>query len=115
MMMEQIIEFISAHIILSGAFVAILALLLVDIFGSSLRGYISATPVEVTQLINREDALVLDIREENEFHSGHIVNAIHIPLGYLKDRKVELEKYKNRPVIAACRSGSRSKIGRAHV
>ncbi len=106
--MEQIVEFITNHYLLTGAFVSILALLFLDIFGGKMRGYSVATPSEVTQLINRENALVLDIREENEFHSGHIVNAIHIPLGYLKDRMAELEKYKNRPIITACRSGNRS-------
>jgi len=106
--MEQFIEFITNHIFLSGAFVAILTMLIMDLLGTNMRGYGSATPVEATQLINREDAVVLDIREEREFYSGHIVNAIHIPLGYLNDRKVELEKYKSRPIIAACRSGSRS-------
>jgi len=106
--MEQLVEFVTNHIILSGAFVAILTLLLMDVFGASLKGYPSASPGEVTQLINREDAVVLDIREDNEFHTGHIVNAVHIPLGFLKDRRPELEKYKNRPIIAVCRSGSRS-------
>ena len=106
--MEQFVEFITNHIILSGAFVAILTLLFIDLFGANLKGYASASPTEATQLINREDAVVLDIREDNEFHAGHIVNAIHIPLGFLKDRKAELEKYKSRPIIAACRSGSRS-------
>lgn len=106
--MEQFVEFITNHIILSGAFVAILTLLIIDMFGAKLKGYASATPSEATQMINREDAVVLDIREDNEFHSGHIVNAIHIPLGFLKDRQAELEKYKTRPIIAACRSGSRS-------
>jgi len=108
MAMEQFVEFITNHIILSGAFVAILTLLLIDLFGASLKGYPSATPVEATQLINREDAIVLDIRENKEFQGGHIVNAIHIPLGNLKERHAELEKYKSRPIIAACRSGSRS-------
>lgn len=106
--MEQLVEFITNHIILSGAFVAILTLLLIDLFGAKLKGYPSATPGEATQLINRENAVVLDIRQDNEFHAGHIVNAIHVPLGHLKDRKAELEKYKSRPIITVCRSGSRS-------
>ncbi len=106
--MEHLVEFITNHIMLAGAFVAILTLLTIDLFSAQLRNYGSASPVEATQLINREDAVVLDIREDNEFHSGHIVNAVHIPLSRLKDRTADLEKYKARPIIAACRSGSRS-------
>lgn len=109
--MEQFVEFITNHIILSGAFVAILTLLVIDLFGANLKGYPSASPGEATQLINRENAVVLDTREDKEFRAGHIVNAIHIPLGHLKDRTAELEKYKSRPIIAVCRSGSRSGQG----
>lgn len=106
--MEQFVEFVTNHIILAGAFVAILSLIFIDLFGARLKGYPAIGPVEATQLINREDAVILDIREDNEFHGGHIVNAIHIPLGYLKDRQVELDKHKSHPIIAVCRSGNRS-------
>ena len=106
--MEQFVEFVTNHIILSGAFVAILTLLMIDLFGAQLKGYPAVSPGEATQLINREDALILDIREGNEFHSGHIVNALHIPLSNLMDRQAELEKHKNKPIIAVCRSGNRS-------
>ena len=106
--MEQFVEFVTNHIILAGAFVAILSLLAIDMFGAKFKGYPAITPGEATQLINREDALVLDIREANEFHGGHIVNALHIPLGNLEDRQGDLEKHKNKPIIAVCRSGNRS-------
>lgn len=106
--MEQFVEFVTNHIILAGAFVALLTLLIIDLFGAKLKGYPAVGPTEATQLINREDALVLDIREGNEFHSGHIVNALHIPMSKLSDRQAELEKYKSKPIIAVCRSGNRS-------
>ena len=61
-----------------------------------------------TQLINRENAVILDVREDNEYRDGHIVNSVHIPLSYLKDRLKELEKYKGKPIIVGCRSGQRS-------
>ena len=106
--MEQLVEFVTNHIVLAGAFVALLTLLFIDLFGARLKGYPAVGPTEATQLINREDALVLDIREGNEFQMGHIVNSLHIPLSKLADRKSELEKHKNKPIIAVCRSGSRS-------
>lgn len=106
--MEQLIEFITNHIILTSAFFALTVLLLLDIFGTNLRGFQSASPGDATQLINREDAVVLDIREDNEYHAGHIVNSLHIPLSYLNDRITELERHKSKPIIVGCRSGSRS-------
>ena len=106
--MEQFVEFVTNHIILAGAFVALSTLLFLDLFGAKLKGYPVVDPSGATQLINREDAVVLDLREGNEFHNGHIVNAVHVPLSSLKDRQSELEKYKSKPIIAVCRSGSRS-------
>lgn len=64
--------------------------------------------VEAVQLINRRDALVLDVREQSEYATGHISNSRHIPLGALPNRLREVEKYKKKPVLVICRSGHRS-------
>lgn len=64
--------------------------------------------LEAVQLINRRDALVIDVRESSEFAAGHIANSRHIPLGQLADHLKALEKYKTRPIIVNCRSGSRA-------
>ena len=66
------------------------------------------SPAQATQLINREDALVVDVRETSEWSAGHIPNARHIALGQLDKHMSELEKFKNRPVIICCASGNRS-------
>jgi rhodanese-related sulfurtransferase len=63
---------------------------------------------EATLLINREDALVLDVRETSEWSTGHIANARHIALGQLAKHLSELEKFKDKPVIVCCASGNRS-------
>ena len=63
---------------------------------------------EATLLINREDAVVLDVRETSEWSAGHIPNARHIALGQLDKHLSELEKFKSRPVIICCASGNRS-------
>ncbi|WP_300443045.1 rhodanese-like domain-containing protein [Zoogloea sp.] len=66
------------------------------------------SPAQATALINREDAIVIDVREAGEFAAGHLLNARHIPLGELDKRIGELDKLKNKPVILSCQSGSRS-------
>lgn len=71
------------------------------------------SPVEATMMINREDALVVDVREQAEFVGGHIPNARHIPLGDLERRSGDLEKFRDRPVILCCASGARSGSGAA--
>lgn len=93
---------------LSGAWVAVACMLIYSFFSARLRGFSSIHPSMATQLINRENALILDVREDNEYREGHIVNSVHIPVGYLGDRMKELEKFKDRPIIVGCRSGQRS-------
>nr|WP_249115943.1 rhodanese-like domain-containing protein [Azoarcus sp. L1K30] len=66
------------------------------------------SPIEATSLINREDAIVIDVREQTEFSKGHIPNARHIPLGDLGRRSADLEKFKDRPIILCCATGARS-------
>ena len=83
-------------------------LLLYTFIDARLRGFDSINPTVATQLINRDDAVILDVRADNEYRDGHIVNSIHIPLSYLQDRLKELDKYKNKPIIVSCRSGQRS-------
>jgi hydroxyacylglutathione hydrolase len=51
---------------------------------------------------------VVDVRSANEWDSGHIPGAIHIPLGYLADRAKELPV--DRPIVVQCQSGGRSSI-----
>jgi rhodanese-related sulfurtransferase len=63
---------------------------------------------DAVQLINRQDAVILDVREPAEFKSGHIPNARNIPAGQVGERLKELEKFKSRPILLTCASGSRS-------
>jgi rhodanese-related sulfurtransferase len=64
---------------------------------------------EATLMINRQDALVLDVREPAEFEKGHVIGARNVPLLQLEGRAGELEKHKAKPVIVVCASGSRSR------
>lgn len=75
---------------------------------SRLSGIQQIGPQEAVRLFNQEDALVLDVREQSEWADGHIAKARHIPVGQLKKYLSDLEKHKDKPIIAVCRSGSRS-------
>jgi rhodanese-related sulfurtransferase len=65
--------------------------------------------LNATHLINRENAVLLDVREAKEFAGGHLPNALHIPLSELGSRGSELAKLTSRPVIAYCERGQRSR------
>lgn len=74
------------------------------------KGGNELSTIEATQLINREDALLLDIRDAAAYANGHILNARNIPMAQLEERSDELGKQKGRkrPVIVHCDSGARS-------
>jgi rhodanese-related sulfurtransferase len=83
-------------------------MLLWSIFGNRIRGIKEVDSIAALQLINHKNALVLDVREEDEYKAGHVLNSTLIPLGKLKGRIGELEKYRDRAIVVVCRSGIRS-------
>jgi len=105
--MEQYLEFATNHLLLVSAFLAILAALIWNLVSDS-GGKYNLDPTEAVLKINHEDALVLDTRSMKEFSDGHIVNAENVPLNDLNNQLPKLGKYKDRPIVAVCRSGSRS-------
>jgi rhodanese-related sulfurtransferase len=64
---------------------------------------------EATTLINRRNAVVLDVREPAEYEGGRIPNAVHLPHSQLASRGHELKKLLSRPVIAYCDRGANSR------
>jgi rhodanese-related sulfurtransferase len=65
--------------------------------------------MEATALINRRNAVLLDVREPKEYEGGRIPNALHLPQSQLASRGEELKKLTARPVIAYCERGQRSR------
>jgi rhodanese-related sulfurtransferase len=83
-------------------------MLLWSFLGNRLRGVKEVDNAAALQLINHKNALILDVREESEFHAGHIRGAKLIPLIKLKEHLGELERYRDQPIVVVCRSGNRS-------
>jgi len=106
--MQQFFEFIINNWYLFLALIIILALLGMNMIRPKLLGFKEAKPNEVVQLINREDAVVLDVRDDSDFEKGHILNARHIPFGLLEERLHELDEFKNRPLVVYCEAGQQS-------
>jgi rhodanese-related sulfurtransferase len=80
-----------------------------------MSGAAEVGPMEAVQLINRKDAVMVDLREPGEFGGGHAPNARNIPVSQLDKRMGELEKFKNRPIILVCQTGSRSHTATAQL
>ena len=90
------------------AFLVVLGMLVWTLIQGAGRGVKKLSPTDATQLINREDAVVLDVRTDGEFNQGHIVNALHIPQKFVPEQLGKLEKYRSRPIITTCRTGQQA-------
>jgi rhodanese-related sulfurtransferase len=66
------------------------------------------SPALATQLINRENAQVIDVRDAHEYAASHLPDARNIPLKDLKARAGELASLKDNPLLLVCASGARS-------
>ena len=68
----------------------------------------SLSPQQAINVINADEGVFVDLRDAAEFRKGHIVNAINIPSAKLPERMVELEKYKDKPIVLVCKMGQQS-------
>ena len=59
-------------------------------------------------LIRQQNALVIDVRTEEEFLSGHLEKAVNIPLQTIGQKILQVYPDKERPIVLYCRSGNRS-------
>ncbi len=106
--MDRYIEFIGNNPLLFVMLAVVVVLIAWTEWRRARRAYKEVSPVEAVQLINREDALVLDVREEHEIKSGKINGAKHIPFSVLRQRLDELARYRDRALIISCRTGVRA-------
>ena len=103
--MIEIFSFVQEEWILFTLLIALIATLF---FTESKKAGISVSTQEATRLINKDSALVLDIREEKEFKTGHIIGSMSFPAPEIGKRFRELDKYKTRKIIVVCKMGHSS-------
>lgn len=109
--MEQFLAFLQkspTNLLLLAAVVVSGGMLLWPFLARAARPGQEVGAVEAVQLINRRDAVVIDVRNAAEYKSGHVTNARHVPEGELDARMKELEKVKAKPIIVTCARGNTS-------
>jgi len=110
--LDQFIVFLQKspfNLLLFGMVVITGGMLLYPLFVRGLRGAgAEVEPTGAVMLINRKDAVVIDLRDGKEYASGHITGARNIPEAKLEERLKDLEKFKSKPLIVACASGRRA-------
>ncbi|WP_373002017.1 rhodanese-like domain-containing protein [Marinobacter sp.] len=103
--MDRLFEFVVNHYILVSLFVAFLVAILIL---ESRRGGAKISAQGAVNLINKDEAVVVDIRDRKEFAEGRITGSINIPLNSLKSRVGELSKFKDKQIIVADKMGQHS-------
>ena len=67
------------------------------------------TSEEAKEEMNNSNVIILDVRTEDEYNSGHIENSVLIPVDDLENKAEELLVNKEQKILVYCRSGNRSK------
>jgi|SRR5690554_2802399 len=96
------VEFLMQQWMLVGALAAVA---LVLFYYEASKGGKSVSPQQLSQLVNKQDGVVLDIRDSSDFRKGHITDSHHIPFKDLAQRYSELNAYKEKPIIIICKMG----------
>ena len=104
--MQEIMQFVSRHPVLSIAWIGLLVAVLFTTFKGLTSKIKVITRGEATRLINKEDAVVVDLRQRDDFRKGHIAGAINLLPAEIKANNIgKLEKHKAQPIIVVDGTG----------
>lgn len=102
---KRLPEFIAAHPWMCLAVVAVIVFLAISELLRLKRGFKEVTPGLLTQLINRDDAMVFDLSPRVEFDKGHIPGSKHVDADQFDPESDKLKKLHVKPVVVVCKSG----------
>lgn len=103
--MELFLHFVSDQWLLFSVLSILIALLM---YHEGRKSGPTVTPQQLSTLVNRQNAVVLDIRAQKEFRDGHVIDAINIPYEKLSQQLGQLESSRSRPVVVVCKTGQQA-------
>jgi rhodanese-related sulfurtransferase len=106
--MQDLSLFISNHLALTYAFAFALILLMVVEFLRVRRMTYRIDVKDAIQLINRKNAVIIDIRAPDLYRTGHIIDAISMTPRDILENPKKVEKFKSKPMIVVCLGGVES-------
>ena len=106
--MQEYIDFARNNALIVIGFFVVLGFIIKTEISNATRKYKQIGTNAAVSLMNKDETLVIDVREDKEIQGGKIQGARHITLGDLSSKVGELQKHKQSPVLVYCRSGSRS-------
>ena len=103
--MQDLAQFIATHLALTYTLAITLVVLMTIEFMRARRNQTSIDVARAVQLINRENAVVIDIRSSEQYKKGHIIDSRSLMAkDMMLDTKV-IEKFKKRPIVVVCATG----------
>ena len=107
--MQEYIEFAMRHEILVLAWIGLATAVIASAVKAKLSPVKQVEHQAAVALINKQDAVVVDVRTQEEFAKGHIANAHHMPLAQIEQgNTTEIDKHREKPVIVVCETGDRA-------
>ncbi|RMH93171.1 rhodanese-like domain-containing protein [Lysobacter pythonis] len=103
--MTELFEFLGRHLWLSLALAGITLALVYTELSRFWQGFKALKPGELTALVNRENALVIDIRAMNEFQQGHVSGSKNVLMSQFDPESKLLASAKSLPVVVVCKTG----------
>lgn len=107
--MQDIMHFASDHAMLVIAWMFLLVIVIFTMIKNVFCKINEISNIEAIRLINKEDSLIIDLRNRDTYRKGHIINAINFSVSDIKSNRLgELYRYKNKPIIMVCDNGIKS-------
>ncbi len=103
--MDSIIAFLIHHWILSSIFAVLAVGFLINEWRARAFGMKSVSPQELVNLLNHSNAMIVDLRQPEQFLKGHVIGAQNIPAKEVSNRVNSLNKFKSKPLILICTAG----------
>ena len=105
MSLPELIEFLGRHPLLSLALAAITLALVATEVARLFRGYKTVQPAGLTALVNRDNALVVDLRPIGDFEKGHIPGSKNVQMSQFDPESKQLAAARALPVVLVCKAG----------
>jgi len=102
----EFIQFLQGELLLTGTLFALIILLIVNIYSEKYRKYQVVDTNGAVSLMDDDELIIIDVREEKERKAGFLTNDLNIPMGQVKAKMDSLDKSKN--ILVYCKSGTRS-------
>jgi rhodanese-related sulfurtransferase len=102
----EFIQFLQGELLLTGTLFALIILLIVNLYSEKYRKYQVVDTNGAVSLMDDDELLIIDVREEKERKAGFLSNDLNIPMGQVKAKMDSIDKSKN--ILVYCKSGTRS-------